>query len=184
MLRVVWCDPAVWALVVDAWVNTVHVVFNIRLNPDRSWASAILIFLGSFSSAQMPGRGGGASWPDSRGVCACCLGREGLVDVGDTFFVAALVQVLQRGEVGQVGLEFVTERRPDGSGVAVRGVELSDGLISRLCDAKEELGAEHGIVLLDGHDFGFVMVCCAAFCFLWRSLQWLSLRVGVQMGAA
>ena len=78
-------------------------------------------------------QGGQAGWPDSRGVCTCCLGREGLVDVGDAFFVAALVQVLKRGEVGQVGLEFVTECWPDGSGVAIGGVELSDGLVSHLC---------------------------------------------------
>ena len=26
VLHVIWCDPTVWALVVDVWVNTVHVV--------------------------------------------------------------------------------------------------------------------------------------------------------------
>ena len=79
----------------------------------------------------MSGRGIGQ--PDSRGVYACCLNRKGLVDVGDAFFLQALVQVFQRGEVGQVGLEFVTELRPDGSGITIRGVELSDDQVSKLC---------------------------------------------------
>ena len=119
------------------------------------------------------------------------------MDVGDAFFLAALVQVLKRGEVGQVGLKFVTEHRPDGSGVTIGGLSCQMVWSLIFVGTKEELRAEHGIVLLDGHDLGLmmemdlqchdvttVMVRSAAFCFLWRSLQWLSLRVGVQMGAA
>ena len=133
----------------------------------------------------------------SRCVIACCLSHEGLVDVGDAFFVAGLVQVLKRGEVGQVGLEFVTERWPDGSGIAIRGLSYQMVWSLIIVGTKEELGAEIDVVLLDRHDLGLVMkmelqchdvttvmVRSAAFCFLWRSLQRLSLRVGVQMGAA
>ena len=73
------------------------------------------------------------------------------MDVGDAFFVVALVQVLQRGEVGQVGLEFITECWPDGSGIAIGGLSYQMVWSLIFVDTKEELSAEHGIVLLDGH---------------------------------
>ena len=44
------------------------------------------------------------------------------MDVGDAFFVAALVQVLKRGKVGQVDLESVTDCWPDDSGIAIGGL--------------------------------------------------------------
>ena len=102
-------------------------------------------------------QGGRASWPDSRGERAYHLSCKGLVDVGDAFFVAALVQVLQRGEVGQVGLEFVTESWPDGSGIAIGRLSCQMVWSLIFVGAKEELSAEHGIVLLDRHDLGLVM---------------------------
>ena len=64
-------------------------------------------------------QGGRASWPDCLSVHACHLGRERLVDIGDALFVAALIQVIQRGKVGQVGQEFFKESQLDDSGIAV-----------------------------------------------------------------
>ena len=79
------------------------------------------------------------------------------MDVGDAFFLAVLVQVLKRGEVGQVDLEFVTECWPDDSGIAIGGLSCQMVWSIIFVGAKEELSAEHGIVLLDGHDLGLVM---------------------------
>ena len=79
------------------------------------------------------------------------------MDVEDAFFVVALVQVLKRGEVAQVGLEFVTERWTDGSGITIRGLNCQMVWSLIFVGAKEELSAEHGIVLLDRHDLGLVM---------------------------